>query len=148
MRIKSSLLLVTFLALGQIVAAQSKEGLNDIQEIKTHCQTIVDQIGNDKIATAFENLREIWYLPDDEMDYIEQQTIEQINLVEPRFGKFIGSQKVKEDLIDGVLYRVFYVIKYEMHGLRVQFIFYNGKGGKWYLNNFKWDDSLSKLFDD
>ncbi len=145
---KRSLVLALTICLGQLLFAQSKEGLNNIEEIKAQCREIVDHISNDRISVAFDSLRNIWFLPEDELDYIEQQTIEQLNLVEPRFGKCIGTKLVKEDLIEGVLYRVFFVVKYEMHGLRIQFIFYNGKGGKWYLNNFKWDDSLSKLFED
>ncbi len=146
--IKKTFLLIAILFLGSSVFAQSKEGLNNSDEIKVKCQEIVDHMSNDQISSAFDSLRNIWYLPDDELNYIEQQTIEQLNLVGPRFGKFIGNKLVREDEIEGVLYRVFYVIKYEMHGLRVQFVFYNGRGGKWYLNNFKWDDSLVELFED
>lgn len=141
------LIVLIMIAFQNFGLAQTEKGLTNEEEIKEKCQQIVDDFTNDEITSAFEKIRKLWVLPEDEFDYLEKKSIEQLNLVEDRFGASIGNKLAKENLIEDVLYQVVYVVKFEKHGLRIRFIFYNGKEGKWYLNNFKWDDSLSKLFE-
>ncbi|MEL7221109.1 MAG: hypothetical protein AAGJ93_07305 [Bacteroidota bacterium] len=145
---KILLLFALFIMTQNLAFTQVDKGLTTEEEIKEKCQQIVDDFTNDEIIAAFGKLNEIWVLPADELDYMEKQSIEQLNIVEGRFGSSIGNKLAKEELIEEVLYRLTYVVKFDKHGLRLRFIFYNGTGGKWYLNSFKWDDSLSKLFED
>jgi|GEM_PF-1506903 len=144
---KALLIISLLVALQNFTFAQIDKSLADIEIIKQKCKEIADDYADDKISSAFDKIREIWVLPTDELDYLEKKSIEQINLVADRFGTCIGNKFVKEQLIEDILYKVTYVIKFEKHALRLEFIFYNGKGGRWYLNNFKWDDSLKKLFE-
>jgi hypothetical protein len=145
---KKILIFILVLSVQNLAFSQSDKGLVTKNEVKEKCQQIVDDFSKDDIALAFEKLRNLWILQLDELSYLEQKSIEQLNLVEDRFGNHIGNKFIKEETIDGLLYRLTYVVKFEKHGIRLVFIFYNGKGGKWYLNNFKWDDGMSKLLDD
>jgi len=143
------LLICLFIIIFQnLVFSQAEKALSNQTEIKEKCQQIVDDFTKDDITSAFSKIKEIWILPEDELNNLETQSIKQLNVVEDRFGAVIGNKLVKEDLVEDVLYRLNYVVKLDYHGLRIQFVFYNGKDGKWYLNKFKWDDSLSKLFKD
>lgn len=146
--IKIASFLVLGLFLQNTCFSQTEKGMDSLSLVRAECRLIAEEFSNDKISKAFERLRGIWILPKDELDFIEKKSIEQLNLVEDRYGKSIKVVQAKEDLIEDILYRVTYVVKYERHGLRLRFIFYNGKDNKWYLNNFKWDDSLSLLFDE
>lgn len=148
MMTKKLLIICSLLVLQNITFGQVIDGLADEAEIKKECQLIVDDFMNGKITVAFDKLRVLWILPENEIDYLEKQSVKQFNLVEDRFGEPIGNKFVKEELIEDIAYRVTYVLKYEKHGIRIQFMFYNGKEGQWYLNSFKWDDGLSKLFED
>ncbi len=143
-------LLVALMILGlpSIGLTQGDKGFMNEDEIKEKCQLVIDDFTNDELISAFEKLRQMWVLPEDELAYLEKHTIEQLNLVEDRFGTSIGNKLVKEGTIEDVLYRLTYVVKYQKHGLRVRFTFYSGKGGKWYLNNFKWDTELGLLFEE
>lgn len=145
---KKLIVILIAMMLQCLVFSQTEKGLASEAEAKTKSQLIIDDITNDALTAAFEKIGAIWILPEDELDYLENRTIEQLNSIGERFGTRIGNKLVQEDLIESVLYRLTYVIKFEKHGIRVQFIFYNGAAGKWYLNNFKWDDSLSKLFEE
>lgn len=144
---KKCLLLLSLL-FPSLAFAQIEKGLMTQAIIKEKCQEVVTDFSNDKISAAFDKLKALWILPDDELEYLEQTSIEHLNLVESRFGSYIGNKLVKEEIIEDVLYKLTYVVKFEKHGLRIRFTFYNGKADKWYLNSFKWDDSLSKLFEE
>lgn len=149
MTIKKIITIIIVLILTKINGfSQVDKGLNDTLKIRKECERIVTLFMNDSIIESFKKLKDLSILPLDEIDYLEQKTIEQLNLVEDRFGKSIGNKLVKTQFIDSVLYSLIYVVKYEKHGLRLRFIFYNGKNDKWYLNNFKWDDSLSSLLNE
>ncbi|MCB0532801.1 MAG: hypothetical protein KDD14_11445 [Saprospiraceae bacterium] len=145
---KKLIVILIAILLQNFAFSQTEKGLASAAEAKAKSQLIIDDITNDDLPAAFEKIRAIWILPEDELDYLENRTIEQLNSIGDRFGARIGNKLVQEDLIESVLYRLTYVVKFEKHGIRIQFIFYNGAAGKWYLNNFKWDDSLSKLFEE
>jgi len=145
---KNLLVIIALLLFQNFAFSQVEKGIESQAEIKEKCQQIVDDFTKDDISSVFEQLRKIWILPVDELNNLESQTIKQLNVVEDRFGDFIENKLVNEDLVVDVLYRLDYVVKLDYHALRVRFVFYNGKDKKWYLNNFKWDDSLSEIFSD
>ena len=124
------------------------KGIDTKKEIQNKCKTIVEDFMNDKMKETFEGIGKMWVFPEDELDYMERKSMEQLNSIESKFGKPLENKLVKEELIEGVLYRLSYAIRYERHGLRIRFTFYYGAENKWYLDNFKWDDSLDELFED
>lgn len=145
---KNYLIVSFFLFIGYVSStAQVDKGLTGVDVLKEKSQEIMDDFKKDEISLAFLKLRAIWILPSDELDYLEKKTIEQINMIGYRFGAPIGTMLVKEQQIDGLLYRLTYVVKYEHHALRFLFTYYNGKDDKWFLNSFKFDDTLTALID-
>ncbi len=129
------------------VFGQSYKTFKNLDEMKSESKKIVDHFANEKGVEAFARLKDVWVLPLNELESLESQTIKQLNLLEGRFGEIVGSKLVNEELLENVLYRLTYVLKFEKHGLRFIFTYYNGKEDKWVLNGFKWDDSLSKLLE-
>lgn len=145
---KNHIIVLLFLFIGfNSTSAQVDKGLQNIEITKEKSQEIMDDFFKDEISLAFLKLRAIWILPADELDYLEKKTIEQMNLLGYRYGAALGTMLVKEQKIEGLLYRLTYVIKYEHHALRFLFTYYNGKDDKWFLNSFKYDDTLSELID-
>lgn len=102
---------------------------------------------NDEISVFFEKLKEIWILPSDEIDYLEEKTIKQLNILNGRFGNTISNSLVKSEYLDSLLFRLTFVIKFEYHAIKLRYTFYNGLDNKWYFNNFKWDDEISQLLE-
>lgn len=129
-------------------SGQTEKGIAYKDQVKENCQLIVDDFTNGKLNSAFDQLEKIWVLPKKEIDKLEKQTIDQLSFVESRFGSIIGNKFVQEKIIEDLLYQLTYVVKLENHAIRLNFVFYNGKGGLWYLNKFTWDDDLSKLLED
>ena len=141
-----SLSVLLFLCCTVIVHAQTDKGIAELEEAKSICNEIVREFNIDNMSSAFVKIRNVLNLPDNEIDYLEKESIKQTNVIINNFGACVGHKLVSEQLIDEVYYRLVYVVKHEGHGLRLIFDFYNGKGSKWYMNSFKWDDSLSELF--
>lgn len=131
----------------QISVFGQSRTLDNLDDVKEECEKIVNHFSKDEIAKAFEKLIDIWILPPNEITNLESQTIKQLNVARDRFGEVIGSEFVKEELIEKVLFRRIYVMKFDKHAIRLIFTFYNGKDDQWMLNGFKWDDSISALFE-
>jgi hypothetical protein len=119
----------------------------DTSAIIRECHSLTTLFMNDEISAFFEKLKEIWILPSDEIDYLEEKTIKQLNILNGRFGNTISNSLVKSEYLDGLLYRLTFVIKFEYHAIKLRYTFYNGLENKWFLNNFKWDDGISELLD-
>ena len=137
------LFLLPFLGMAQ----QEEKGLPHIIAIKEATNDIISNFNQDSIAVAYKLMREIWILPEEELDRMENQSTEQLGRLNERFGEYIDYKLVRVDEVEDVLYRISYVLRYEKHGLRVVFQFYKGKGDLWYLNQFNWDDALTRLFE-
>jgi len=142
------LFVAVLLTFANFLFGQVEKGVDGFKEAKDKAQIIVDHLKNDEVNVAFEKIGEILILPEDEIDNLETQTIKNLNLIEKNYGSVIGSKLVKEELVEDVLFRLTYVVKYEIYGVRYIFTYYNGLKGKWYLVSFKWDDSVMKLLDE
>ncbi|MCC6726626.1 MAG: hypothetical protein IT258_19145 [Saprospiraceae bacterium] len=99
------------------------------------------------ISAAFDMLENSWFISELELMHMKNETVKQFAMVEDRYGKPLKAVIVKEEEVMPILYRLTVVKRYENHGLRLVFTFYYGKDDKWCLNGFKWDDSITSLFD-
>jgi hypothetical protein len=90
-------------------------------------------------------MRLYWPLPENEIDNLEQKTIQYSNLIQERYGKSIGIIKVKEEKISDFALRETYILRYNINGLRFIYTYYKSSQGR-ILNTFKWDDSISEEF--
>lgn len=98
-----------------------------------------------KVTAFFENIKQYWPLPENEINSLESQTIKSLNIVEERFGQSIGIEKIKEETIKDFAIRETYIIRYENHAIRLIYTYYKNNNG-WILNSFKWDDSYFEEF--
>lgn len=136
---------IKYLPPEDVLIVEESTSYYDTLALIDECKDLTTLFMNDEISTFFKRLKEIWILPNDELDYLEQKTIQQLNIVNERFGSVIGNKLVKSQYIDDLLYRLTYVVKFEYHAIQLRYTFYKGKDNLWYLNNFKWDDSISEL---
>jgi hypothetical protein len=94
---------------------------------------------------AFVLIGSQWPFPVAELEQVQEQAEKNQVFVEERFGQPCGYRLVKEEVVPEVCLRYTYVIKYEKHLVRWQFVFYKAKD-RWQLDSFKWDDSIEALF--
>ncbi|WP_299259307.1 hypothetical protein [uncultured Aquimarina sp.] len=126
--------------------SQKEKGFANREEIKEECQQIINDFSQKNIAAGLIKIGMMWVFTRDEYKYINQRTMDHFDTFEVEYGALIGNKLVKEDVIEDLIYMVTYVIKYERSGVIIKFTFYNGKNDKWYLNDFKWDKDLLRLF--
>lgn len=141
---KKVLLAMMLFVAHQNLLAQEKflKSVNETQELS---KSIVAAFKDNKISDAFEKLSEYWPMPQNEIDGLEEKTIKYLNLIEQRFGKSLGSIKVKNETIADIAIRETYLLRYENTALRIVFTFYRNNNG-WIVNAFKWDDSFTEEF--
>lgn len=133
---------LSFISLG--LFAQEKY-MKDINETKELSKKVVSLFGDNKISESFDQLTLYWPMPQNELESIEVKTIKYLNLIEERFGKPIGTIKVKNETISDIATRETYLIRYEYTALRLIFTYYKNNNG-WIVNAFKWDDSFTEEF--
>lgn len=119
--------------------------LKDVNETQQLSQQIVELFAKNKISQSLNQLAPYWPLPESEIEQIEDKTIKYLNIVEQRFGKSIGTLKVKNETISDIAIRETYLIRYEITAIRVMFTYYKGNNG-WIVNTFKWDDAFIEEF--
>ena len=119
--------------------------LSSAAEAKALADSAMQLIVSDKINEAFDLLRAQWPIPSNEIDTIVLKTIQQRNLVEPRFGKTVGYAFVKEEKVSDFFVRYTFAEKHELHAIRWQFTFYKPRA-VWKVNAVYWDDNIADLF--
>jgi hypothetical protein len=114
-------------------------------ELKNYSNNIMRLIKENRLKDAFALMKSIWPMPESEIDILEVQTTKQLEVVKERFGTTIEYVLVDEKVIQDTFFKFVYVLKYERHITRWEFIYYKPKT-KCLLNAFKWDDDMGKLF--
>jgi len=120
--------------------------LRDTTETQELSKKVVELFSENKIAKSFDELTPYWPLPQNEIESIEEKTIKYLNIIEQRFGKSIGTVKVKNEKINTIALRETYLIRYENTAIRLKFTYYKNNNG-WIVNAFKWDDSFTEEFE-
>ena len=135
-------LILSFLSLS--IFAQDKYLKNE-KETQELSRKVVSLFSDNKISESFDQLIPYWPIPQTEIESVEAKTIKYLNLIKQRFGKSIGTFKVKNETISDFAIRETYLIRYENTAIRLIFTYYKNNNG-WIVNAFKWDDSFSKEF--
>ena len=120
--------------------------LKDVTETQHLSENVVKLFNENKISESFDQLTLYWPLPQNEIDAIEEKTIKYLNIIAQRFGKSIGTLKVKNEKISEIALRETYLIRYEKTAIRLIFTYYKNDKG-WIVNAFKWDDSFTEEFE-
>lgn len=141
---KKPFILFLFLAASLTISAQDKY-LKNVDETQELSKKIVGLFEKNKISESFELLTPYWPMPANELESVELKTIKYLNLIEERFGKSIGTLKIKNETISDIATRETFIIRYENTAIRLIFTYYKNDNG-WIVNAFKWDDSFSEEF--
>ena len=143
---RTLIVLVCLLFVVNSSMAAEKKFLSTKSEIKKLCEDFMQKIVAGEVETAFDIIEPHFHIPEDELSMLKLQTVKQLGLVGPRFGKPIGYEFVKEESIKKTLLKYTFIEKFEEHAVRWIFIFYKPKE-KWLLNSFLWDDMIHTLFE-
>ena len=144
MNIQKTLLTLAACLLFGFAHAQLKH-LKSADDTKALTLKAVVYFKDAKIPELINILKPYWPLPQEEMDGMEEKTIDLLNLIEERYGKYQSYVKVKEETIIETGIRETYLVKYEFHALRLEFTYYKNNSG-WILNGFSWDDKYAEEF--
>ena len=98
-----------------------------------------------KIPSFFNEIKKYWPMPANEIDGLEEKTIQYMNLLESRFGEMQSTIKVNEEKISDFALRETYLVKFEYSAIRLIYTYYKNENG-WIIHAFKWDDSFSEEF--
>ena len=136
-----ALLVLTVIASG----VRAAEHLTTESQARALAESAMKFISGDKINEAFAVHTPHWPMPKNEIDTLILKTIEQRNVVEPRFGKARGYIFVREEKLGDFVLRYTYAEKRERHVLRWRIMFYKA-ADEWLVNSIAWDDRLDLLF--
>jgi hypothetical protein len=114
-------------------------------ELKNYSNNIMRLIKDNRVKDAFAIIKSIWPMPESEIDILEVQTTKHLEAAKERFGATIEYALVEEKVIQDTFFKFVYVIKYDRHITRWEFIYYKPKT-KCLLNALKLDDDIGKLF--
>ena len=116
-----------------------------LEEAKLFSKKICDLIYRDSITSAFEQIRNYWSLPEDEMFELEDGTEKQLGAGNNSFGAKIEIVKIGEETIKDFAVKETYFIRYDRNAIRFIFRYYKSNNG-WMLSSFKWDDKFPSEF--
>lgn len=135
--------LIIFISAAAYPAGET--GFAGKNEMQAYCDIVMTNIKTGRITEAFNLLKKEWGAPVTELDSLEQQTVNQLEMVKERFGSILDYRLVKVQEVEGITMKFTYVVRYDRHITRWIFIFYK-PSARWFLNSFRWDDSIDALF--
>jgi DNA-directed RNA polymerase specialized sigma54-like protein len=144
MKLKSALLLTGLLFSIMVSKAQVKF-LKTADEVKSLSQRSSTYFKDNKMKEFFKEIRQYWPLPENEIDGLEEKTIQGMNILQSRYGKTESSVKISEEVIKDFAIRETYIVKFENSAARLIYTYYKNNNG-WILNGFKWDDNFTSEF--
>jgi hypothetical protein len=134
------------LLLGSLVSPYAQVvGFGEKEEIADFCETVLVHIKDNEIELAFDLLKEQWLFEKSELTSVQLQMIQQLPVLEERYGDPFDVALVQSEEIRDLIMRYTYVVKYDNHILRWVFFFYKPET-RWILNTFYYDDSIEALF--
>lgn len=123
-----------------------KDRLYTMSEARTLSDTAMAAIHNENLDRAFRLLRSHWPFSDDEMASLRREVERIRTVVAGRYGDSIDYRFVQTDEAAQVLVRFSYLERFDHHGLRWAFTFYQGRA-RWLMNDLSFNDDLYALLD-
>jgi len=119
--------------------------LKSIDEVRNLSKNASNLFLEKKLPLFFKEIKKYWPLPTNEIDGLEEKTIQYMNLLESRFGEMQSTVKVSEEKISDFALRETYLIRFEYSAIRLIYTYYKNDKG-WIIHAFKWDDSFAEEF--
>jgi len=119
--------------------------LKNMEETKELAEKVLARVVVGDMDGVVTVVKPYWPFPDDELEALVAQTVQQRHLLANRLGKSLGFTLVRREVAADTFLRFVYVEKCENTGLRWMFTFYKVRD-VWKFNGFTWDEEISKLF--
>ena len=136
------LLILLFALFTETVKAETLPTLTAAKEITDKAMSMI--AGND-LEGGLKLLRPYLVIPAAEFDVMLGQATMQQPAINQRFGKSVGKEFIREDMVGDSLVRFIFTQKFEKTVVRWLFFYYKSPSG-WVLNTFTYDDSFQLLF--
>lgn len=149
MRAVFVMLLAAFLTTSSIAQdkpAPPRRGGTTLEDVRRFADAIMQKIGNDEMAGAFEIIAENLPLDPEDIKRQQARAMEMRNQA-THAGKLLGSAYIRQEVAGDVFARLTYVQKFERTAIVWQFVFYK-PGDRWFLHAFAWHTNPGVLFDD
>jgi hypothetical protein len=121
-------------------------GLRNMDEVRKITDAAMELVRKGDIYNMFESLKANWPISTAEIDVARDKSINQRKMVDSRFGKSLGIQYIRTDIVGGTVVKILYIEKFQRHIIRWQFYLYKPEN-RWFLNTFVWDDKIQMLFE-
>ncbi len=138
-----SIILITALSLLSFNLIAQKKGMKSIEETQKLSKEVSKLFFEGEISNSVKILKKYWPLPEAEIEDFETKTTKYMSLLDARFGKRLGYEKVTNKTVSDFVIRETYIIRYDKSAIRLMFTYYKNDNG-WIINAFKWDDSFAK----
>jgi hypothetical protein len=136
------LLILLFALFTKTVKAETLPTLTAAKEITDKAMTM---IADSDLDGGLKLLKPYLVIPAAEFDVMLGQATMQQPVMSQRFGKSVGKEFIREDMVGGSLVRLIFIQKFEKTVVRWLFFYYKSPSG-WVLNTFTYDDSFQLLF--
>ncbi|WP_310447107.1 hypothetical protein [Thiobacillus sp.] len=136
------LLILLFALFAETVKAETLPTLTAAKAITDKAMTMI--AGND-LEGGLKLLKPYLVIPAAEFDVMLGQATMQQPAISQRFGKSVGKEFIREDMVGDSLVRFIFTQKFEKTVVRWLFFYYKSPSG-WVLNTFTYDDSFQLLF--
>lgn len=128
------------------IVIEEEGSLATVAEARSLCDDAMRALHEGDADRAFDRLGTHWAFSPDEMTELQAEVGRTRAIVADRYGDALDYRLVRKDTVDDVLARFVYLERFERHGLRWRFTFYEG-GNEWTLNDVYFDDEIEALFD-
>ena len=128
-----------------MTTAASAATLESKEAAKKLTDQIMAKVATGDIEGGLMLMKSYLIIPESEFNVMVEQAKLQLPVMQGRFGKVVGTEFIKEKSVGKSLLQIVQIQKFEKHMMRWIFTFYN-PDGKWVLNAFKFDDSISAMF--
>lgn len=115
------------------------------EEAKQLIQNVMGDIKNDEVLKGVEKLKPYMTSPAAEFEVTIGKIKEQQPYISARYGKTIGVEFIKEELVGDSLMRITYIQKMEKFAFQWTFYLYKPYKG-WVITQFLADHNLKELF--
>ena len=126
--------------------AQQGEELRSESDVIQFCEEVMQHLQKKEYDEGFDLLYDI-SVPSmrEGVRSLRYNTEDQIKQIQPSFGQILGFRVLKTENLSDALLKMTYLLMFEHHALRWEFLFYKPQQ-QWVLDNIYWDDTLTKLF--
>lgn len=120
--------------------------LATVADARALCDEAMGLLHAGETARAFDRLSAHWAFSQNGMMQLQREVERTRAIVTDQYGDVLDYQLLREDGAGDVLARFVYLERFELHGLRWRFTFYEGADA-WTLNDVFFDDEIEALLE-